>query len=327
MTGPTPRVSVVTAYYNRAGHVDRTIRSLLAQTLRDIEIIVVDDGSTDGTAAEIAKLDDPRIVCLRIANAGFVNAMNHGISHARGAYIAVQGSGDISLPGRLEQQAAILDAYPDVALVGCAWRDGPRIMRPQGGTEPCFFPLRETMQVKSWLSHGEAMYRRADFQAVGGYRPFFRYAQDRDLWLRLGARGERLVILPDILYERFYLPDGVSRSPAAYRMQCQLARFALQCARNVDAGGEDLLDRHGPLGYVVAGPSRTTARMLTMEGLRWVCDGRVEEGRAAFAAAWNEIPTRYSLLARGLLALPPGGWAMRWLVQPLLRILGKGRHD
>ena len=108
------RVSIVSAWYNRADHVATSIGSLLAQTHDDLEIIVCDDGSTDATLAELRKFDDPRLIVQTQANAGFVTTMNRMIASATGDYIAVHGSGDESLPERIARQAAVLDEHPEI---------------------------------------------------------------------------------------------------------------------------------------------------------------------------------------------------------------------
>jgi GT2 family glycosyltransferase len=117
-----PRVSVVIPTFNRASLVVRAIESVRVQEIRDLEIIVVDDGSTDGTAAELDRLAavDPRIVPVHQPNAGVVAARNRGLARATGTYIALLDSDDEWYPWKLAAQLAILDERPDV---GMCWSD------------------------------------------------------------------------------------------------------------------------------------------------------------------------------------------------------------
>ncbi len=122
MTSAEPIVSVVVTTYNGSLLIDQTIASMLAQTFRDFELIIVDDLSTDDTVARIEHHVDPRIrlVC-NLHNLGVVGSRNVGFSLARGRYIAALDHDDLSVPDRLERQVAYLDAHPDVVLVGSRW--------------------------------------------------------------------------------------------------------------------------------------------------------------------------------------------------------------
>src|SRR3954452_23289091 len=119
----TPDVSVITPVFNRERLIGRAIASLTNQTLRNIEILVVDDGSTDGTAAAVARINDPRVRLLaHPENRGIPAARNSGLAEARGRYIAWLDSDDVARPKRLAVQCAFLDAKPSIALIGSAAR-------------------------------------------------------------------------------------------------------------------------------------------------------------------------------------------------------------
>jgi len=110
------KVSVIIATFNRADYVRQAVDSILAQTLRDFELIVVDDGSTDGTLAVLAEYGD-RIRVIATTNQGAARARNAGLSVATGEYVAFLDSDDLADPERLALQAAVLDTFPDVGLV------------------------------------------------------------------------------------------------------------------------------------------------------------------------------------------------------------------
>lgn len=112
-------VSVIIPSYNRAHCIRKSIESVLAQTYDDIELIIVDDGSTDGTRELVESINDSRIRYIYQKNAGACAARNHGIDMANGEFIAFQDSDDIWLPRKLERQMSILQEYPDVDIVVC----------------------------------------------------------------------------------------------------------------------------------------------------------------------------------------------------------------
>jgi glycosyltransferase involved in cell wall biosynthesis len=133
-----PRVSVVLCVYNQAAYVAEAIASILGQTLTDLELIVVDDGSTDSSPEVIHRFTDPRIRYVRNErNLGHASSLNRGVALARGRYLAIMDSDDISLPERLARQVDFLDAHPDVAMCG-SWVEtfGARTEVRRFPTEP-----------------------------------------------------------------------------------------------------------------------------------------------------------------------------------------------
>src|SRR5436190_15605234 len=115
-------VSIIVPTYNRAYCIEKTLDSALAQTHGDLEIVVVDDGSTDDTEALMARRygAEPRVRYIRQANTGVTGARNHGLREARGDYIAFLDSDDLWLPWKLEAQLACLAAVPEAGMV---WTD------------------------------------------------------------------------------------------------------------------------------------------------------------------------------------------------------------
>lgn len=308
------RVSIVSAFYNRADYVADSVRSLLDQTHADLEIILADDGSTDGTLAELRRFDDPRLTVIGQDNAGFVTTMNRMIARATGDYIAVHGSGDLSLPDRVAKQAALLDANPGVGVVSCFIRARDETHKPAGWDQPLPVPLRAQMIRFNPFSHGEIMFRKNLFDQVGGYRPLFRFAQDRDLWLRMG-RLCGYGVVPEALYERYNLPGSVSRSPDKVVLQKKLASFAVDCAHSVDAQGRDMVDRHGELALLLAERNPTVGRQLARLGLGFVRRGDVDGGKALLHAAARESNGPIPIIA-GLLSRLPSA-------SPLWRLLNR----
>jgi len=117
-----PLVSVLLPVFNGESLIRGAIDSILAQTFRDFELIVVDDGSTDGTAAVLSEYRDPRVILLRHErNRGLIAALNTGLAVARGDYVARHDADDLSVPERLQLQSDFLNANEDVSVVSSAW--------------------------------------------------------------------------------------------------------------------------------------------------------------------------------------------------------------
>lgn len=222
----TPKVSVVIASYNHADHVEACLRSVLTQDLQDFEIVVTDDGSSDGTADRVRAVQDPRISLEALpANRGACIAMNRAIRRARGRYIAVLNSDDVFLPGKLSLQAAYLDAHPEVGAT-FGW---PAFIDERGqrfhdeahkdhavfkeGNRPRHAWLRHFFDKGNALCHPTAMIRREVYEAVGLYDPRLAQVPDLDMWMRVCSRFEIHVMQKPLT--AFRILDGQRNASAA----------------------------------------------------------------------------------------------------------------
>jgi glycosyltransferase involved in cell wall biosynthesis len=194
--------------------------SLARQTLRDLEVIVLEDGSTDGTRACLGAWRDPRVRVVPTGGVGIAAALNAGLAEARGLYVARQDADDESRPQRLARQAAHLDAHPDVAVVATVADyvdlDGRpientwvRTVRRQQDTALTPEAIARLMPVTCCVTHGSVMARAAVLREAGGYRPDRVPAEDYDLWLRL-LRRHRIAKLGEPLYQYRVRPGGAS---------------------------------------------------------------------------------------------------------------------
>jgi glycosyltransferase involved in cell wall biosynthesis len=186
------KASVLIGAFNSAPTLRRAIDAILAQTVSDLELIVVDDGSSDDSAAIAHAVDDPRVRVLSMGrNVGIARSLNAGIEAARAPFVVVQDADDYSAPRRLERQLAALASSPAVAVVGCRMHEvtedgtrlAPRTSFAAGDVRPVlmrFNPIPNT----------SAAFRRDAVLAVGGYDARYRYAMEYDLWLRLAERWE-----------------------------------------------------------------------------------------------------------------------------------------
>ncbi|MGI4800571.1 MAG: glycosyltransferase family 2 protein [Janthinobacterium lividum] len=203
MIASVPRISVVMPAYNAAATIESALASIQAQSVRDIVIIVVNDGSTDATREIVERLAaaDPRIRVLNQANGGIVDALNAGLALCTTELVARHDADDLALPDRFEKQVTYLQAHPDCVAVSGAVRhidnDG-RLLKAKATlpspdlSDPGHFP-----QIEPYLIHPFLMVRCAAIEEVGGYRYVF-HAEDTDLYWRLQDMG-RLFNMPDIL--------------------------------------------------------------------------------------------------------------------------------
>jgi hypothetical protein len=180
--------------WNAGPYIAPAIESVLAQTIDDWRLLIVDDCSSDGTPDVVAGYDDPRIQLVRLdPNRGQTGALNHGLGLVETPWIARLDQDDLSSPDRLERQLRHVDARPQTTVVG-AWADfvderGAKLGSFRPATEPD--AVRRDLYARSLpIAHSCALMRTDAVRAVGGYGTRFRIAQDYELWARLAARGE-----------------------------------------------------------------------------------------------------------------------------------------
>lgn len=197
-----PRVSIIMAVYNGGRYLREAMDSVLSQDFRDFEFVIVDDCSTDDTAAMIAAYGDPRIVYLRnTANAGQTASLNTALRAARCEYVARIDADDAYQPGKLRRQVEFLDANPDVAVCGTAAvkfdGEGHEFGRFIPPTRPD--DIRFTIHHRVPVCHVSVMMRREPVLACGGYDERYKYAADYALWSTLLTRGHRIANVPEPL--------------------------------------------------------------------------------------------------------------------------------
>lgn len=197
-----PAVSVLMPVYNGEKYLAEAIESILNQSFDDFEFIIIDDGSTDGTAAILAKYErkDARICIHHQTNQGVIAALNKGIKLTQGKYIARMDADDVSLPERLARQVDFLETHPEIGVLGT-------LVQIMDGTGNTFYtwPFFTQHGALRWclcffcpIMHPTAMMRRQIVEWAGGYSSDMVHAEDYDLWQRLSGMT-RLSNLPDVL--------------------------------------------------------------------------------------------------------------------------------
>ncbi len=235
-----PSVSVVLPTFNSGPLLAPCIESILGQSHRDLEFVVVDDGSTDGTPQRLADYArrDSRVVLLAERHGGISRALNLGIERATAPLVAIMNHDDISRPDRLERQVGFLAGHPEVAAAGGAMQYIDTAGNALGFAH---YPtdaeaMREAL-FAGWqpVGHPTLMFRREAVLALGGYRDYYAYAEDYDLLLRLAERHP-LGNLPDVLLD-YRLHDNTT---TRQRPEQELAaRYALFASRRRRAGHPD----------------------------------------------------------------------------------------
>jgi glycosyltransferase involved in cell wall biosynthesis len=238
------KASFVLSVFNGVDTLADALESALAQTMRDFELVAIDDGSTDDSFAvlNLYASRDSRITVLRNThNIGVANSLNRAIHIARSSYIARLDHDDINISTRLEQQIKVLDDNPQIGVVSCFVdplfsQDASTSAR----TKVAEFERRRrnlahdpeklcpALLNHNIFHHGEVVYRRSLWQQVGGYRPAFTMAEDYDLWLRMSAYTT-FHIIPQTLYIRRFGKTNTTR------VYSDMMRFAANLARECHA--------------------------------------------------------------------------------------------
>ncbi len=206
------RLTVLMPVFNAARHLDDALASIAKQSFTDFELLVIDDGSVDGSAAIVARhaQADTRIRLVRQERRGLVATLNPGLAMARGELIARMDADDVAVEHRLAHQVRFLDEHPNVAVVGTAvkWLADGRLISPPppplGARQ-----LAASLPRQCPLIHPTVMARKQALIEAGSYRPAFQHAEDYDLWLRVAERRE-LANLPDVLLHYRIHNDQVS---------------------------------------------------------------------------------------------------------------------
>jgi glycosyltransferase involved in cell wall biosynthesis len=239
-----PLVSVLIGCWNNAETLPKAIDSILRQTLQEIELLVVDDGSTDRTPEIVREVEqsDRRVRYVPLAHLGIASSLNEGVRNARADVVAFQDADDWSLPTRLERELAVLNARPEVVVVGCRMQEidaNGRQLSPR--TKFAAGAVNDVLTNFNPVPNSCAMVRRDAVLALGGFDPTYSYAMDYDLWLRAADRNV-IVALDDVLAVRRMSGSNV----AARREREQIAealriRIATMRRRRTFRGAQGLV--------------------------------------------------------------------------------------
>ncbi len=263
------KVSVVIPLYNARDVIRETIETVLAQTWKDYDVIVVDDGSTDGSGAIVREFGG-RIRYIRQENGGVARARNRGVAESTGEFIALLDHDDLWHPAKLEKQVAVLDRCPEVGMVITDVVHLDRDGRPMGVIGAGYNPSETFARlfVRGYVpTPSAAMIRRSVLQTVGGFDERFHSAglDDHELWTRIAAQYDIANIAEPLTFHRNrdIKPADVALAHRPLLIETLLARF-----------GEDPVKRR----YLL----REQASYLADQGKQLVSMGERTRGRSCF---------------------------------------------
>jgi glycosyltransferase involved in cell wall biosynthesis len=222
-----PLVSVIMPAYNSAEHIGEALDSVLAQDWHPLEVVVVDDGSTDDTAAIVRRYPD--VVYVRQDNKGPSAARNAAVERSSGEFVANFDSDDLLPPTRVSDQVRYLIAHPEVGVV---------------------FGRQEWMNAPEWMARdsvygdvdgiplSSVMFRRDVFFELGGYDTSFVHGEDMDLLVRMRERGIEYHVIPEIVLYRRYEPSSLTAGHAPHEplLRSLRAKLARQDPSAEEAG-------------------------------------------------------------------------------------------
>jgi glycosyltransferase involved in cell wall biosynthesis len=284
-----PAVSVIMPAYNVAPYVGAAIESVLDQTFTDLELLFVDDGSTDATfeIAAACAARDPRVCLLRKPNGGISSARNHGLRAASSAVIAVLDSDDLWAPAYLETQMRILERRREIDIVtGNAWfldgspsraqdppRATPRPARPVPDSRPA--PDLTQILTDETAVFIMSIFRYRVYQTIGGFDESLRTNEDYDFWLRAAAAGFLFYRNDEPL--GYYRQREDSLSASELRMVCGILRVYQKLR-------PQLIDRPAELTILDSQVARFESERLAGEARQAIETGDVAAAADALAA-------------------------------------------
>lgn len=305
-----PRVSVLMTVYNGMPYLPGAVDSVLRQTLRDLELVIVDDGSTDATPRYLTRLSDPRVRVLTQANSGTAAAANFGLAHCSAPYLARMDADDISLPHRLHRQVEFLENHPEVGLVGAQIAPlgtggvGNSLRLPT--THEGIFA--DLMAGRHGMAHSCIMLRTALLKSIGGYWKL--PLQDAwDMMLRMGE-ASRLANIDEVLHH-YRVHVGSLNGSGMRRMRLSID-YARELARRRQQGLASLTPEEF---QELSRPRTLVGRIGDAIDLHTRCQYRV-----ALAEIHGGRPWRGHLRLGWAAALAP-----QLTFERVVRIIGSGR--
>lgn len=278
-----PRVTVVIPTYNAATYLAETLESVAAQTFRDFEVLIVDDGSRDQTI-ELARGFATRIP-MRIveqANAGPAAARNNGVRQSRGEYVAFIDSDDLMLPRRLEAQVAMLDADPSLGLVHTDLMtfDDRGVLHTtrRAFSDPCGGQVLDKLLIDNFITTSTVMAPRTRLLEIGLFDEARRISEDFELWLRMAGRWS-VGYVDEAVVKYRRRPGSLSED----KLRTGLA--ALDVVEAWWRAHPDYARTHHALRR------RSLARHLEVAGSAAVSQGRTATGLKCLARALRLAPT------------------------------------
>lgn len=199
-----PKISVVMAVYNGMPYLKDAVQSILGQTYKDFEFIIIDDASTDSSWEYLKSLKDRKVKLIKNEkNLGLASSLNKGIKAAKGDYIARMDADDISLPQRFEKQINFFKDHDDYILVGSQvmWVDKNNSSISGFDVHLKDEDIRRKLIARNQFHHATVMFKKYDIEKLGAYKNNLNGIEDYDLWFRVIKKG-KVANLPERLVKR-----------------------------------------------------------------------------------------------------------------------------
>ena len=301
-----PRISVLLPCRNATATLDEAVESVLRQTLGDLEVVAVDDGSSDETPARLDHWaqEDPRLRVLHRPRAGLIESLNAGLTECRAPLIARMDADDRSHPERFAEQVARLDQHTDLAAVGCLVDAfppeaiGPGLKLYLDWQNSLMTPdaIAREIYVESPLVHPSVMMRAEWARRVGGYQDHG-WPEDYDLWLRLHAAGGRFAKVPRTLFYWREHPGRLTHGDPRYAIDSFLRAKVHYLSLGPLQGRQSVI----LWGAGIVG--KKLSRLLLAEGL-------------PLTAFVDSDPAKIGRTRRGLPVIAPKDFAALWGQSP-----------
>jgi glycosyltransferase involved in cell wall biosynthesis len=326
-----PLFSVLLPCYNAETTLDEAIGSLMSQTLRDFEVVAVDDGSTDRTPEILARWAgiDARIHVIRQSHQGIIEALNRGLAACRAPDIARMDDDDRSHPDRLALQKEFLNSHPEIAVAGCLVqgvpegevREGLKIYITWLNSLVTDEDIRREIFIESPLVHPSVVYRAEAVRRAGGYQEHG-WPEDYDLWLRLYLNGARFGKVPQILLDWRERPDRLTRADSRYSVEnflrakaYYLTQGPLRDRQSVFIWGAGMMGRR--LSKQLMRLNAPVEAFIDVDPAKI---GRLRRGRPILSP--DELPGRWKKASKPVLLAAVGARGARPQIRQFVQSLG-----
>lgn len=232
------KISIILPFYNAEEYLAESIESILGQTFTDFELLAIDDGSTDGSAAVVKSFIDKRIRLITLEN-NFIESLNYGLKISKGKYIARMDADDIMLPKRLEVQYAYLEGNSDVDICG-SWAEifgnSGGIMRYGNNHDD----IVSSLLLHCSMIHPTVMIRKSTLEQLGLIYLDYAFAEDYKFWTDLALAGARFANLPEVLVLYRSSPNQVTNkhrdkmSHSSYKIRLEYAEGLMNMLNEKD---------------------------------------------------------------------------------------------
>jgi glycosyltransferase involved in cell wall biosynthesis len=331
ISGMNPRLSVLMPCYNADDTVEEALESLACQTLSDFELVVVDDGSTDGTSQILHKWAkrECRMRLITTEHKGIIQALNIGLDACSAPYIARMDSDDRCHSQRFEKQVNYLDEHSEMSVVSCQVagfpadqvREGFQIYLDWLNSLVLDADIRREIFIESPLPHPSVLFRRQLIIGSGAYQEHG-WAEDYDLWLRLYLEGAHFARLPEILLEWRERPDRLTRTDGRYSVENFLRAKAFYLARGPLCGrGAVIIWGAGMIG-------RRLAKQLERQNVPLAAFVDIDPGKIGHTKrglpviAPSDLPTLWNSCPNPVLLAAVGARGARRLIRRQLEGIG-----